>query len=150
MKKQCSFLIVCFSLLAACTAPRQVALDVPVTIRDTIYVAAPVLPTESTATEVFSDLNPVDSFTVQDSFAWATVVMVHDTIVKTRTYKVNFGRKVDTVYIEYPVVLHDTIQVECPPTLPAMSEDGKFPWWWILASLGALSLWWVGKRKAKE
>lgn len=149
--KKCSFLIVCLWLVA-CSAPRQVTLQLPqvITLVDTVFVNSPVPSTSNTGQVVFDDFSPLDSFTVQDSFSFATVVVRHDTLWKTRTYTVTHGRKADTVQVMVPVTIRDTIRIECPPTLPAMPTNGKFPWWWLLGLFGALSVWWAGKRLAKK
>lgn len=154
MKNSCSFLIVGLVFLAACSAPRQVVLEkeVIVLLHDTIHVTTPVPATTDTDTVAFDWVDGqewLDSFLVEDSFSFAQVVAKLDTVAKKRTYKVTHGRKADTIYRDVPIVITDTIfvQVECPPTLPALPANGKFPWWWVLAALGALSIWWVGKSK---
>lgn len=154
MKKQCSFLIVCLTLLVTACRPPQVVfkpveVEKIVTIRDTITVAAPVPATSHTGTAIFPEESPVDIFRVEDETSFAEVVMTNDTITKQRKYRVTHGRKADTVYLEQIIVLRDTINIECPPTLPALPTNGKFPWWYVLAAMGALLVWWTGKRKKK-
>lgn len=149
MKKGCSFLIVCLTLFTACHTPRQVVLEKTVTIRDTIKVETIVPASVGEAVETFPIESSVDSFYLENSAAYVQVVMRVDTVYKVRRYAVKYGRKVDTIYQEVPVVLTDTIRIDCPPTLPSMPTDGKFPWWWVLAAMGALMVWWVGKKKKR-
>jgi hypothetical protein len=151
MKATSSFLIVCL-IFTAC-APRQVVLEkeVIVTLRDTVRVAAPVPSTENTAVEVFPWDNPVDWFRVEDSTSFAEIKMEVDSTAKQRRYTVKHGRKADTVIVHLPIVLTDTFYIKtgCRPC-PALPEDGGFPWALVLAALGGLLVWWVGRKSQKS
>lgn len=153
MKTRWLFLIVCSVLLAACKAPQQVVItkEVPVVVRDTIRVETPVPATinEENFEVDWDGGNFLDTILVQDSTSFAEIIAEGDTTTKKRTYRVKHGRKTDTIYIEMPVILYDTVKVDCPPTLPATPADGQFPWWQVLAAVSAVLLWLTVGRKRK-
>lgn len=150
MKKVSLFIVVVF---ASCSAPRQLApvtVEKIVTLHDTILVSTPVPATEKSENFIVDGWDGgdfFDTFTVEDSTSKATVIATGNRAEKKRSYYVTTTRKVDTIRLQVPIYIRDTITIECPPTLPALPSDGKFPWWWVLAAMGALSVWWVGKRR---
>jgi hypothetical protein len=127
--------------------------EVPVLFHDTVYVTLPVPATVHEAQNSFPINNPVDFFIVEDSTAFAEIEMEVDTVGKRRNYNVKVGRKESNVSGNVSISCTDTLYVQCPPcncpTLPA-SEPGKFPWAVVLAALGALLVFFVGKRKRKS
>lgn len=152
MRKACSFLIVC--LLASCKAPQQLVTKTEtVIVHDTLtlMVAAPVPATENTVDFFTPWENSLDSFFVEDSASFAEVVMRVDTTSRQRHYTIKHGRKADTVFVQVPIVVTDTVvvPVKCPE-LPIVPERGKFPWSAGLIFLAALVFWWVGKRKKES
>ncbi len=154
MKRACSFLIVCL-ILAACHAPRQVVIteEKIVTIHDTIPVVT-FLPPTSVTLDTFINWSGEDFFdiiTVEDSTSKAVVVATGNRAEGKRSYHVTSSRKADTVFQNIPIVVTDTffITKACPPC-EEVPQDGKFPWWWLIGFLGALTVWWVGNRKNKS
>lgn len=151
------YLFVVVVLLASCFTPRQlvppVTIEKVVTVHDTITVAAPVPETTTTKDFVFEEWTGgdfLDSLVVEDSTSKATVVASCDTKTKKRNYKISTTRKMDTIKIEVPIIVRDTIEIKCPacPTLPGVPTDGKFPWQWVLMAIGAVALWLsIGKKK---
>lgn len=150
MKKVVCF-IACLIFLAACKAPRQVVIEkqVIVEVHDTIQVVQELW--RDTGSVTLLPLGDFDSIFMQMEKSWAIIKMQQDTTPKgekRRRYDVQVGNLPDTVWI--PVVVTDTIRIpfDCPPTLPAVPSDGRFPWAMVLAALTAVLLWYsVGRKK---
>lgn len=135
--------------LTACRTSRQAA-PLPtqtVTIRDTITV--PVPQWRDTGSVTILPVGNLDSFFIQMEKSWATVKMTQDTTptgTARRRYRVEVGAKPDTIFV--PVTLRDTIRIECPDLPPVPEQGHKFPWQLLGALVGALLVWWVGKKRS--
>lgn len=171
---KCSFLIVCLSLFAACTAPRQVVSGPPVAIEappvEIVFESEILLP-EWTNVE-FVEI-PCDTFSLFLDFE-KTQVKIEPAdggkhkVTSTRkeeTIPVSITDSVTVLTVRYPgldsvwvihaedttfshVILNDF--EACPAVMPAVPTGEKFPVAYVLGFILAMALWWIGKqRKAK-